>query len=146
MSFQTSRQQVLALINSLLADQHRLPSGEASVSVRRYGGGDDETPAMIALVRLNTWRPDILLRSAQIERQLRLAVHRAIGVRIGYVFWRVASNVTTPADVNERIPVRAAAPRLAQLQQTAQQAGAMPPDNAPVTDWADLADTLPMER
>lgn len=143
-----SRQHVLDLIGTMLAERHRLPRSEASVSVRRYGGGDGdaETPAIIAFVRLNAWRPDVLLRSPQIERQLRQAVHRASGIRIGYVFWRVSSSVATPADLTERVPVRAAAPRVAHLQQAAQQAGALPPADAPVTDWTDLAEDLPNEN
>ncbi len=141
-----SRQHVVDLIGTLLSDQHRLPQGEASVSVRRYGGGDGQATAMIAFVRLNAWRPDVLLQSARIERQLRQAVHRLTGIRIGYVFWRVSSSVVTPADVGERLPVRAAAPRVAHLQQVARQAGALSPVDAPVTDWTDLAETLPMEH
>ena len=66
-------------------------------------------------MRLNTWQPEALLAGPLIERRVRDTLYKALHVRIGYLFWRVGSDVQTPHDAAERIPLRPAPERLAQL-------------------------------
>lgn len=131
----TGRQALIDAIAAVLAS-HDLPPGSATVNVRSYGGGD--VPAMIVFVRLNVWKPEVLLRSKVIEKRVRDTLLKAMQVRIGYVFWRIGSDVETPHDVGERFHVRTSAPRLAALTREAESAGATPPRDAPVTDWVDI--------
>jgi hypothetical protein len=65
-------------------------------------------------------------------------LYKALRVRIGYLFWRVGSDVPTPNDAAERLHVRPAPERLAQLARQAESAGALPPVDAPLTDWAEF--------
>jgi hypothetical protein len=138
----TGRQPLVDAITAILA-QHDLPPGCATVSLRSYGGAGAHVPALIVFVRLNEWKPDVLLHSKIIEKRVRDALFKAMRVRIGYLFWRVGSDVDTPFDHIERFHVRAAAARLQALNDEAQAAGAMPPTDAPLTDWSDIEDTPP---
>lgn len=135
----TSRQPLIDAITAVLA-LHGLPSGSASISLRSYGGSDGEVPALIVFVRLNAWKPDVLLHGKIIEKRLRDTLYKALKVRIGYLYWRIGADVETPFDQTERFHVRAAAERLEALGRQAQAAGAVPPADAPVTDWSDIGD------
>ncbi|HEY2928481.1 hypothetical protein [Piscinibacter sp.] len=135
----TSQRQLIEAITAVLA-QHDLPPGSASVSVRSYGGSAGDVPALLVFVRLNVWKPDVLLGSKIIEKRVRDTLYKAMKVRIGYVFWRIGSDVETPYDHTERFHVRAAAPRLEALSREAEAAGATPPADAPLTDWSDMDD------
>ncbi len=140
-----SRDHITDLIVGVLARRHGLSTNEVSVSVRRFGTGAEEMPALIAFVRLDAWRPEVLLRGPAIEREIRARILEATGVRVGYVFWRVASTVVAPTDPPGAPPVRVSARRVDALSRAAQAAGATPPADAPVTDWADVEHTLPLE-
>lgn len=118
--------------------RHGVPRGSASVSLRSYGGAGTAQPALLVFVRLNTWQPETLLAGPLIERRVRDTLYKALRVRIGYVFWRVGSDVQTPHDAAERHPVRPAPARLARLARDAEAAGAMPRIDAPLTDWSDF--------
>lgn len=131
------RRHLIDAIVAVLA-RHGVPKGSASVSLRSYGGADTPHPALLVFVRLNTWQPETLLASSLIERRVRDTLHKALGVRIGYLFWRVGSDVPTPNDAAERLHVRPAPERLAELAREAEAAGAMPRVNAPLTDWGDF--------
>lgn len=139
------RQKVTELIVEHLRARHNVRVGDVSVTLRKYGGTGGEAPSLIAFVRLNTWRPDLLLRGSLIERGTREHVRNELGLRIGYVFWRIASSVATPAEATQRFPARASPGRVKALEDAAAAAGAAPPVDAPVTDWADAEHTLPME-
>jgi hypothetical protein len=135
----TNRQPLIDAITAVLA-LHDLPPGAASVSLRSYGGSDGDMPALIVFVRLNAWKPDVLLNGKIIEKRLRDTLYKALKVRVGYVYWRVGSDVETPFDHTERFHVRTPARRVEALGREAQAAGAVPPPDAPVTDWSDVDD------
>lgn len=130
-------QRLIDAIVAVLA-RHDLPAGSASVSVRSYGGADSDTPALLVFVRLNRWHPEALLASKTIERRVRDTLYKTLRVRIGYLFWRVGSDVPTPDEASERLHVRPAAERLEALAREAEAAGAFPRRDAPLTDWADF--------
>jgi hypothetical protein len=115
-----------------------VPRGSASVSLRSYGGADSAQPALLVFVRLNSWLPEVLLAGPLIERRVRDTLYKALRVRIGYLFWRVGSDVQTPHDAAERVHVRPAPERLQQLAREAEAAGAFPRADAPLTDWSDF--------
>lgn len=138
----TSRQQLVDAITAVLAT-HDLPRGAATVSLRSYGGASADVPALMVFVRLNVWKPEVLLRSKIIEKRVRDALYKAMKVRIGYLFWRIGSDVETPLDHTERFHVRAAGARLQALNEEAQAVGAMPPVDAPLTDWSDIEEAPP---
>lgn len=117
-----------------------VPRGTASVSLRSYGGSDGARPALLVFVRLNTWQPETLLAGPLIERRVRDTLYKALQVRIGYLFWRVGSDVVTPHDAAERVHVRPAPERLAQLAREAETAGALPRGDTPLTDWGEFAE------
>src|SRR5690606_11384126 len=112
-------------ITALLA-LHGLPAGSAEVSLRSYGGSDGDTPALIVFIRLNAWKPDALLGGKVIEKRLRDTLYKTMKVRIGYVYWRIGTDVETPFDHTERFHVRASAGRLQALERNAMAAGATP--------------------
>jgi hypothetical protein len=135
-----TRQPLIDAITAALA-QHGLPLGSANVSLRSYGGGSGgDMPALIVFVRLNVWKPEVLLCSKVIEKRVRDTLYRAMKVRIGYVYWRIGSDVLTPHDHTERFHVRATGQRLEALSREAEAAGATAPMDAPLTDWTDLSD------
>jgi hypothetical protein len=130
------RRPLIEAIGAVLA-HHGLAPGRVSVAVRSYSSG--ETPALIVFVRLNQWQPEALLESKLIEKHLRDTLFKTMRVRIGYVYWRIGSDVETPHDGAERVHVRAAR-RLPALSRDAEACGALPPPDAPVTDWSDVDD------
>lgn len=132
-----SRQPLIDAITAVLA-LHDLPPSSATVNLRSYSGSDGDTPAMIVFIRLNVWKPDALLNGKIIEKRLRDTLYKAMKVRIGYVYWRVGSDVDTPLDYTERFHVRAPARRIEALGREAEAAGAVPSADAPVTDWSDM--------
>jgi hypothetical protein len=131
------RERLIEAIAAVLA-RHGIPKGSASVSLRSYGGADTAQPALLVFVRLNTWQPEALLAGPLIERRVRDTLYKALRVRIGYLFWRVGSDVPTPHDAAERFHARPATERLAQLARDAESAGALPRADAPLTDWSDF--------
>lgn len=136
------RQPLIEAVTAVLA-QHGLPPGSASVSLRSYGSGGGELPALIAFVRLNVWKPEVLLGSKVIEKRVRDTLYKTMKVRIGYVFWRIGSDVVTPHDHTERFHVRAAGHRLEALSREAEAVGATPSADAPLTNWADIDEAPP---
>jgi hypothetical protein len=132
----TNRQALIEAITAVLASND-LPPGSASVSVRSYAGKDGGVPALIVFVRLDAWRPDVLLRGKIIEKRVRDTLYKAMKVRVGYVYWRIGSDVETPHDPAERFHVRAAS-RIEALNREADAAGATPGTDAPLTDWSDM--------
>lgn len=131
------REKITDAIQQVLQTQG-LPPGAAEVSLRSYGGTDGKVPALLVLVRLNQWLPQVLLSGKVIEKRLRDALWRQMQVRIGYVFWRVGSEVETPFDHMERFPAVARRERVEPLVAKAAASGAAMPPSAPVTDWTDL--------
>jgi hypothetical protein len=136
------RQPLIDAVTAVLA-QHGLPPGSASVSLRSYGSGGGDLPALIVFVRLNIWKPEVLLGSKVIEKRVRDTLFKAMKVRIGYVYWRVGSDVVTPHDHTERFHVRAAGPRLEALSREAEAAGATAQADTPLTNWADIDEVPP---
>ena len=132
-----AREKITEAIQQVLLAQG-LEAGAAEVSLRSYGGTDGRVPALLVLVRLNQWSPQTLLSSKVIEKRLRDALWRQMQVRIGYVFWRIGSDVETPFDHLERFPAVARRERVEPLVAKAAAAGAVMPASAPVTDWTDL--------
>jgi hypothetical protein len=130
------------LIDAIVAvlDSHGVPRGSASVNLRSYGGAATDLPALLVFVRLNTWNPDALLAGKLIERRVRDTLYKTLQVRIGYLFWRIGSDVRTPADAGERFQVRSAPERRVALAREAEAAGAMPRADTPLTDWADFVE------
>jgi len=131
------RQRLLDAIAAVLA-RHGLPRGSANVSLRSYGGAATDTPALLVFVRLNCWNPEVLLAGKTIERHVRDTLYKTLQVRIGYLFWRIGSDVQTPDDASERVHVRPAAERLEALAREAEAVGAYPRPDAPLTDWSDF--------
>ncbi|MCM5678615.1 hypothetical protein M8A51_03605 [Schlegelella sp. S2-27] len=131
------REKITEAIRQVLLAQG-LPPGAAEISLRSYGGTDGKVPALLVLVRLNQWSPQALLASKVIEKRVRDALWRQLQVRIGYVFWRIGSEVSTPFDHLERFPAVARRDRVEPLVAQAAAAGAKMPPSAPVTDWTDL--------
>jgi len=134
----TNRQSLIDAISAVLASND-VPPGIASIGVRSYAGTSGGVPALIVFVRLNAWRPDVLLRSKIIEKRVRDTLYKAMKVRVGYVYWRIASDVETPHDAVERFHVRAAN-RIEALSREADAAGATPGTDAPLTDWSDMGE------
>lgn len=132
-----AREKITEAIQQVLL-AHGLEAGSAEVSLRSYGGTDGKVPALLVLVRLNCWSPQTLLSGKVIEKRLRDALWRQMQVRIGYVFWRIGSDVETPFDHMERFPAAARRERVQPLVEKAAAAGAVMPPSAPVTDWTDL--------
>jgi hypothetical protein len=133
------RERLIDAIGAVLA-QEGLPRDSANVSVRSYSGVDADIPALLVFVRLNHWLPEVLLRGKIIEKRVRDTLYKTLRVRIGYLFWRIGSDVETPHDPSERFHVRTAPGRLGPLVNEAEAAGAAPPLNAPLTDWSDFDD------
>lgn len=57
-----------------------------------------QTSTFYVLVRLNQWKPEVLLKCKFVERHIQLAASRVGGVRVSHVFWRLGSDVRTPYD------------------------------------------------
>ena len=112
-----------------------LPGGSANVSVRSYAGASATIPALLVFVRLNQWLPEALLTSKTIERHIRTHLFDTLHVRIGYVFWRVGSDVRTPDDLQER----SQRGRVHRRETTAADSlRPQPGPNASPTDWCDF--------
>lgn len=130
-----NRQGILDTIEQALRDEGLSPQ-DFQLGVRSFGGGS--VPAVLAFIRLSSWQPQTLLRGKQIERRIRLSVLQALGVRVGYVYWRIGSDVDTPFDEEDRYALQPSAQRLQELNQQARAQGAQWPSHAPVTNWAEL--------
>ncbi len=136
-NYAQDRERLIDAIAYILA-RHGIARGSASITLRSYGGADTDRPALLVFVRLNTWNPEALLAGNIIERRVRDTLLKALQVRIGYMFWRIGSDVQTPSDPCERLHVRPAPERLEVLAREAEAVGALPRADAPLTDWSDF--------
>lgn len=134
------RQTLLDAIGRVLSAEG-LAAAAVDVGVRSFGAMQARTPAVLVFIRLNEWQPQALLRGKIIEQRLRQALLEDPGVRVGYVYWRIGSDVETPFDHQDRIGARPTRERLTQLHTQAQARGAALGCDAPVTDWAGLPAT-----
>jgi len=130
-----NRQGILDAIEQVLRAEG-LESNDFHLGVRSFGGSS--VPAVLAFVRLSTWQPQTLLRGKLIEQHIRDEVRRQLGVRVGYVYWRIGSDVMTPFDDEDRHVLHTSPQRLTQLQEQARAQGAAWPGDAPVTNWTEL--------
>lgn len=84
----------------------------------------------VALIRLNQWHPEVLLKSKAIEQHIQLACQRLDGVRITHVFWRFGSDVRTPYDPPGSVVVKPLASAAMPEPTLPAQACASPHDQA----------------